>query len=149
MATVRRTVPAELSSVTSWLPGLRSPTVTGVTPCGLPSTVTFAPAGVVVTLTLPAAFRGEAVARPAAGSTAGGVFGAVVGAVFDAELAPGVPVGTDRQTDRPPRNTTAPSTNTPAAIATPRMTDGGIVRATVPIRSITETPLLSAAATGV
>jgi hypothetical protein len=124
-----------------------------VTPRGLPSTVTFAPAGVVVTLTLPAAFRGEAVARPAAGSTAGGVFGAVVGAVvgavFDAELAPGVPVGTDRQTDRPPRNTTAPSTNTPAAIATPRMTDGGIVRATVPIRSITETPLLSAAATGV
>src|SRR4051794_20048099 len=57
---VRRTDPASLFSATSCLPGLTSVSSSGVVPRGLPSTVTCAPGGVVVTLSVPIGFRGAA-----------------------------------------------------------------------------------------
>src|SRR4051794_1340364 len=60
---VRRTDPASLFSATSCLPGLTSVSSSGVTPRGLPSTVTCAPGGVVVTLSVPIGFGGAAGGR--------------------------------------------------------------------------------------
>src|SRR4051794_3429144 len=54
--TVRVTEPASLCSTSSWRPGVRSATSTGVTPRDLPSTRTRAPGGVEVTCMMPTGF---------------------------------------------------------------------------------------------
>src|SRR3954470_2252899 len=54
--TVRVTEPAALCSTSSWRPGVRSATSTGVTPRDLPSTRTRAPGGVDATRIVPTGF---------------------------------------------------------------------------------------------
>src|SRR5207237_9160112 len=65
--TLRRTMPASLLKTISWWPGLTSFNASGVTPRGLPSTITCAPIGVDFTFNAPVALRATVADGVAAG----------------------------------------------------------------------------------